>query len=128
MFDWNDARYFLAIWRGGSLSAAGRHLRVQQTTVGRRLATLEAALDARLFERTPDGYVPTAAGEALVAHAERMENEALSAERELLGHEGQVAGTVRVTAPLAFGFLFVVPLLARLQREQPDIVVEVVAD
>jgi DNA-binding transcriptional LysR family regulator len=128
MFDWNDARYFLAIWRGGSLSAAGRQLRVQQTTVGRRLQALEAALHARLFERTPDGYVPTPAGEALVARAERMEEEALSAERELLGREGLVAGTVRVTAPLAFGFSFVVPLLARLRREQPDIVVEVVAD
>jgi len=128
VFDWNDARYFLAISRLGSLSAAARHLRVQQSTVGRRLAALEAALAARLFERTPDGYVPTGAGEALVQRAERIEAEALAAERELAGREGRVAGSVRVTAPQAFGFGFVVPLLAKLHAEQPDVLVELVAD
>ena len=128
MFDWNDTRYFLAIARLGSLSKAARHLRVQQSTVGRRLAALEQSLDTRLFERTSDGYVATPAGEALVPHAERIEDEALAVERELAGHEEVVAGTVRMTAPQAFGFYFVVPLLARLHADQPDILCELVAD
>ena len=128
MFDWNDARFFLAIARGRSLSAAGRLLKVQQSTVGRRLAALEEALDARLFERTPDGYLLTRAGETLLARAERIEDEALSAERELSGREGQIAGSVRVTSPQAFGNALVVPLLARLQARHPEIVVELVAD
>lgn len=128
MFDWNDARYFLSILRLGSLSAAGRHLGVQQSTVGRRLAAFEAALQTRLFERTPGGYVPTAAGEALVPHAERIESEALSVERELAGREGLVAGIVRVTAPQSFGFSFLIPLLGRLHAEQPDVVVELISD
>ena len=128
MFDWNDARYFLAIARGRSLSAAGRSLAVQQSTVGRRLAALEASLGARLFDRTPDGYLPTQAGEALLARAERMEDEALSAERELLGREGRIAGVVRLTAPQAFGNDFVVPMLSRLRAEQPEILIELVAD
>jgi DNA-binding transcriptional LysR family regulator len=128
VFDWNDARYFLAVSRLGSLSAAARQLRVQQSTVGRRLGTLETALETRLFERTPDGYVPTPAGELFVAHAERIESEALAVERQLAGREGQVAGSVRVTAPQMFGFGFLVPLLARLQPQQPNIVVELVAE
>jgi DNA-binding transcriptional LysR family regulator len=128
MFDWSDARYFLAIVRLRSLSAAARHLGVQQSTVGRRLAALEAALDARLFERTPDGYVATTAGDALLPHAERIEDEALAVERKVKGREGQAAGSVRVTAPQAFGFSFLVPLLAQLRHEQPDVVVELVAD
>ena len=128
VFDWNDARYFLAIARGRSLSAAGRSLQVQQSTVGRRLATLETDLGARLFDRTPDGYLLTQSGEALLSHAERMEDEALSAERALLGREGRIAGLVRLTAPQAFGNGFVVPLLARLREEQPEILVELVAD
>jgi DNA-binding transcriptional LysR family regulator len=128
MFDWNDARVFLAIARHRSLSAAGRHLNVQQSTVGRRLMALEEALGARLFDRTPDGYIPSQAGETLLARAERIEDEVLSAERELLGREGQIAGAVRMTAPQAFGNAFVVPLLARLHAEQPDIVVELLAD
>jgi DNA-binding transcriptional LysR family regulator len=128
VFDWNDARYFLAIHRGQTLSAAGRALKVQQSTVGRRLAALEQALGARLFERTPDGYVLSDAGEAMLGHAERIEDEALSAERSLLGREGRVAGVVRVTAPQAFGNQLVVPLLARLHAEQPELMVELVAD
>jgi DNA-binding transcriptional LysR family regulator len=128
MFDWNDARYFLAVARRGSLSSAARQLRVQQSTVGRRLAALEEALQTRLFERTPDGYLVTAAGEAFVDHAERIESEALAVERRLMGSEALVAGSVRVTAPQSFGFTFLVPLLARLRREQPEIMVELVAD
>jgi DNA-binding transcriptional LysR family regulator len=128
MFDWNDARYFLAVARRGSLSSAARQLRVQQSTVGRRLAALETALDTRLFERTPDGYLVTAAGEAFVDHAERIESEVLAIERRLMGSEALVAGSVRVTAPQSFGFAFVVPLLARLKHEQPEIVVDLVAD
>jgi DNA-binding transcriptional LysR family regulator len=128
VFDWNDARYFLAIARLGSLSAAARHLRVQQTTVGRRLQALESALDSRLFDRTSDGYVATAAGEALVAHAERIEDEALAVERTLAGRQGLIAGQVRVTAPQTFGYTYLVPLVAKLRDEQPDIVVELIAD
>jgi DNA-binding transcriptional LysR family regulator len=128
VFDWNDGRYFLAIARGRSLSAAGRSLQVQQSTVGRRLGALEAALGVRLFDRTPDGYLLTQSGEALLTHAERMEDEALSAERTLLGRDGQIAGVVRLTAPPAFGNAFVTPLLARLKVEQPEILVELVAD
>jgi DNA-binding transcriptional LysR family regulator len=127
VFDWDDARFFLAIARAGSVSGAGRSLRVQQSTVSRRLAGLEECLEARLFERTPDGYVLTSAGEALRARAERMEEEALSAERELLGRESRIAGVVRLTTPEAFGNGFMAPLVARLRLEQPEILLELVA-
>jgi DNA-binding transcriptional LysR family regulator len=126
--DWDDTRFFLAIARAGSVSGAGRSLRVQQSTVSRRLAGLEAALGTRLFERTPDGYVMTPAGEALHARAERIEDEVLSAEREVLGRESRIAGVVRLTAPQALGNVFLAPMLARLRAEQPDILLEMVAD
>src|SRR5215470_1273417 len=128
VFDWNDARYFLAVARLGSLSKAARLLGVRQSTVGRRIAALEAALEARLFERATGGWAPTPAGEAFAQRAGRIEDEALSAERMLAGREGRAAGTVRLTAPQAFGFSFVVPLLAQLRVEQPDIVVELIAE
>jgi DNA-binding transcriptional LysR family regulator len=128
MFDWNDARYFLAVRRLGSLSQAARQLRVQQSTVGRRLAALEDALGARLFERTPSGYSATPAGEAFAAHAARIEDEALAAARRMAGREAAVAGTVRMTAPQAFGFYLVTSLLARLHALQPAILVELVAE
>ena len=53
MYDWNDLRFFLAAHRAGSLAAAARELRVDYTTVGRRIAALESALSTQLFVRTP---------------------------------------------------------------------------
>ena len=64
MLDWNDLRYFLAVARTGSTLAAGRTLRVSQTTAARRVTALEAALGLILFERRPTGYALTPAGEA----------------------------------------------------------------
>jgi DNA-binding transcriptional LysR family regulator len=128
MFGWDDARFFLEIHRTGSLSAAGRKLRVNQSTVGRRLVALELALGARLFDRTPDGYLPTPAGEALLPRAERMEEEALAAARDVAGGEARLAGTVRLTSPEAFGSRFLTTRLADFHRRYPDITLELVAD
>jgi DNA-binding transcriptional LysR family regulator len=128
MLDWDSLRYFLAASRGGTLSAAGRALRVDQTTVGRRLAALEAALGARLFDRGPDGLVLTPAGAALVPRAERIEAEGLAVERELGGREGQVTGTVRITTPEAFGNAYLAARLVELHRRHPTLTLELVAD
>ena len=78
MLDWNDLRYFLAVAEGGSTLAAGRALRVSQTTVARRIAALEEALGLHLFDKRQAGYTLTAAGEALLDRAREVE---ASAER-----------------------------------------------
>ncbi|PTL82818.1 LysR family transcriptional regulator [Vitiosangium sp. GDMCC 1.1324] len=128
MFGWDDARFFLEIHRAGSLSAAGRKLRVNQSTVSRRLAALESALGARLFDRTPDGYLLTPAGEALLPRAERMEDEAIAAARDVAGGESRLVGTVRLTAPETFGSRFLTARLADFHQRYPDITLELVAD
>ncbi|HVI75282.1 MAG TPA: LysR family transcriptional regulator, partial [Anaeromyxobacteraceae bacterium] len=61
MLDWSDLRFFLAVQRTRSHAGAARLLRVAPTTIGRRIAALEAAVGARLFARTPDGLAATAA-------------------------------------------------------------------
>ena len=128
MLHWDDLRFFLSVHRARSLSAAGRTLRVDQATVGRRVRGLEKSLGVRLFDRTPDGYAPTPAGETLVGHAERVEAEALAAERELSGREAQVAGTVRVSTTIAFAQSFLIARLARLRERHPDVLLEVIAE
>ncbi|WP_336492695.1 helix-turn-helix domain-containing protein, partial [Methylobacterium nigriterrae] len=55
--DWNDFRFFLAVARAGTVSAAARALQIDQATVGRKVAALEAALGLQLFERSPLGYL-----------------------------------------------------------------------
>lgn len=128
MLDWDDLRFFLAIARHGSLSAAGKQLRVAQSTVGRRLASLESSLGVRLLNRTPDGYVATVAGGEVLAKAERLEAEALSLEREVGGRDTQMSGLVRVTCAESMASHVLAPCLAVLHRKHPDIMVELIPD
>ena len=73
-FDWNDLRYFLAVASEGSALAAARRLRVNQSTVQRRLAELETRLGYALVERHPLGYRLTEFGKDLLPLAEGVEN------------------------------------------------------
>ena len=72
MLDWNDLRHFLAVARTGSTLAAGRSLRVSQTTAARRVAALEEELGLTLFERRSAGYALTSDGGALLAYARQV--------------------------------------------------------
>jgi DNA-binding transcriptional LysR family regulator len=128
MFEWDDARYFLAVHRGGSLSAAARALRVNQSTVGRRIAALEDALGVRVFAKTPEGYVMTPDGERLLPHVERMEEETFAVGRALAGEPSQVSGLVRITSSDGFGARVLSRVLAELRLAHPEIDVDLIAD
>jgi DNA-binding transcriptional LysR family regulator len=128
MFEWDDLRIFLAVLRTRSHAAAGRTLRVAPTTVGRRVSALEAAVGARLFTRTPDGLVATAAARALAGRAERVEAEVLEAERELTGADERPTGTVRITSGDGFAAFVLGPALPELLRTHPGLTVEIRAD
>jgi len=125
---WDDLRLFLAAHRHRSHAAAGRALGVDATTVGRRLAALEEALGARLFDRTPTGLAPTEAGATLFARAERVEAEVLASERELRGADARLTGTVRVTAGDGLVHYALCPALPELARAHPGLTVELRAD
>jgi DNA-binding transcriptional LysR family regulator len=128
MFAWDDARYFLALHRAGSLSAAARELKINQSTVGRRLAALEASIGARVFFRSREGYRLSPAGERLLTHVERMEEEAIAAARRLVGGENQLTGPVRITTPDVLGPRVVVPMMTKFRARHPKIDIEVDAD
>ncbi len=128
MLDWDDLRFFLALARTGSLSAAARELRVAQSTVGRRLASLEASLGVRLLNRTPDGYLPTLAGEEVRVQAERLEAEALTLERNVGGRDTRLAGLVRVTCAETVASQILAPCFAALHAEHPEMMVELISN
>ena len=83
--EWSDLRIFLAIAREGTLAAAARVIGQSQPTMGRRLRALEQDVGQTLFQRTEDGFVLTDEGAAVLAHAERMEEEALALQRQMAG-------------------------------------------
>jgi len=122
--DWNDLRYFLAVYRTGSSSAAARALGVQHTTVGRRLAALEEVLGTSLFTRTPTGLTPTSAAAGILKLAEDAEQSMLAIERQVRSTEAEIAGVVRLTTSDAFAGFFV-RHLDTLYAEHPDLQVEI---
>ena len=128
MLDWDDLRFFLAIARHGSLTAAAKDLSVAQSTVGRRLATLESKLAVRLLHRTPDGYRLTLAGETVRSQVERVEAEALAVERHVSGHDDRLAGVVRVSCTETLAVHILAPCFVALQHRHPEIQVELVAN
>src|SRR5687767_13003772 len=96
---WDDLRMFLALARHGKLTAVARQLDVSHPTVARRVKALEDSVGARLFDRLPDRFALTAAGEGLLADAEAMERAAESIHRRSAGLSADTThGTVRISA------------------------------
>jgi DNA-binding transcriptional LysR family regulator len=124
MFNWDDVRYFLTLQRHGTLAAAGAALMLDPTTVGRRLMKLEEELGARLFDRTPNGYVLTDAGHRLLPRAERIERETLGVERDVAGEDQKLEGVVRLTATEMLTTRFIAPHLRRFRERYPEIQLE----
>jgi len=122
--DWDDIRVFLAVAREGRLQAAGRTLGLDHSTVARRMTGLEAAMGARLIDRSPRGVLLTHAGELLREHAERIELEMISASAEVGDDAGTVAGSVRLATPEAFGTYLVAPNVHLLHARHPTIELE----
>jgi DNA-binding transcriptional LysR family regulator len=114
--DWGDLRVFLTLAREGKLSAAARLLDVSHPTIARRVKALEGSIGARLFERLPDRFALTAAGEELMADAQAMEQAAESIHRRSAGLGDTAHGTVRISAGEAMT-AFLARNLPRLQRD-----------
>jgi DNA-binding transcriptional LysR family regulator len=120
---WDNLRHFLAVARTGSLSGAGRLLRVNPATVSRHIEQLEQELETRLFLREPSGYVRTTAGERLMARAEALEQEIFACQ-ETVADENAVAGAVVITATEALATYFVLRHLSSLRAAYPALRVE----
>jgi DNA-binding transcriptional LysR family regulator len=119
--DWDNARIFLALCRVGTLRGAAEQLGIDQATVGRRLAAMEKSLGARLFLRTPAGYVATPAGELAASAAERMEQGAEQLLRQMQGIDERLCGVVRLAATDTAASTFLIPALQKLRAQHPGI-------
>ena len=123
-WQWDDVRFFLAVARAGSLSAAARMLGVGHVTVGRRVALLEKRLGVTLLNQTPDGFATTSAGQAILQQCTAMESAALDIERAAAGRDSLVTGSVRVTTTEALAYLLVAPIVAALRQTHPDLQID----
>lgn len=127
MFDWNDLRYFLAVARRGSTVAAARALKLNQSTVQRRLTALERRIGRKLFSRLPTGFRLTEFGRDMLAHAERVEQAVRQMEQRIEAAERDAVGVVRVACPEPIVYRITQsPLLERFQTRYPGLRVEFV--
>ena len=106
--EWDDIRYILAVCREGSLSGAARTLRVNHSTVFRRIGNIEEKIGVRLFDRLTTGYAMTIAGTMVLESASTVDEEINKLSRKLYGGDFRLSGTLRITAPedLSTQFLF----------------------
>jgi DNA-binding transcriptional LysR family regulator len=124
--DWEDLRCFIAMCRGGSVSAAARELGVNHSTVLRRLDSLERDLGVRLFERFQSGYAVTPAGETLQARLDGMEEQIAAARSAVAGHDQQLDGEIRITTTDTLARSLLMPSLARFQQRHPGVRLQLV--
>jgi len=124
--DWSDLRVALAVGHAGTLAAAARELKVNATTVLRRLDALEQRLGARLFDRARGGWQPTEAGAVVVELARRMADQADEIERQVLGRDRELTGPLRLTTAFVLMEHLLPQPLADFAAAYPGIEVEVV--
>ncbi len=122
--NWDYFRFFLAVAETGSLSAASQVLGVSHPTVRRQIRDLESSLSAKLFNRTPDGYVLTAEGERMVDLAKTMEITAHAIERCTNAEESKCEGRVTLAAAAGIGTHWLAPKVAEFRRLHPAVEVE----
>ncbi|WP_455197936.1 LysR family transcriptional regulator, partial [Kaarinaea lacus] len=90
--EWSDLTVILAICRAGSLSGAARTLGHNHSTIFRKINAIEDKTGVRFFERLPDGYLMTEAGQTALRYAERIESEVHALGREVLGQDMRLQG------------------------------------
>ncbi|MDB5983709.1 MAG: LysR family transcriptional regulator [Pseudomonas sp.] len=116
----------IAVVDAGSLSAAARRLGMPLATVSRKVAELEAHLHTRLLHRTTRQLSLTEAGDSYVAACRRILEEIGEAERAATGEYASPKGELVVTAPVVFGRLHVVPVVAEFLAHYPEIDISLV--
>lgn len=122
--NWDDLKYFLAVARCGVVSTAAKSLGVNHTTVSRRISALEEKLGSRLFERGPNGFRLSLAGEEVVELAEKMEAQASKLDRHFQGRDKSLTGVIRITAPQTLLLTLFADIIGDFAKLYPDIRVE----
>ena len=119
--NWHDISIFLAVARGGSTNAAAKAMRVNPTTVSRRIASLERDLGLVLFERDTQGYRLTTDGQALLTEAEQVELKMLVLNKKAAALVRAGSGTLRITAPESVFEALLTDIIADFRKIHPNL-------
>ena len=123
-----DVELLVQVAETGSLTKAAKALGVHHATAFRRLTDLEQHIGAAIFERLPQGYVPTPAGERLLIAARRLQSELRDFDARLQDFNASTAVPLRVTTSDGLAYAFVPDLLRAFSEANPGIFVDLVVE
>lgn len=125
--NWDDLRLFLAVARAESLSGAGKALRLDPATLGRRMARLEKAMQTALFVKSPQGYTLTQAGADLLTRAGAAEQAMRAATAGVAAPTERLSGQIRVGAPDGCANYLLPQVCAAIGRDNPALEIQIIA-
>jgi len=125
MPDIEDIRCFIEVVDSGGFGRAAKRLGIAKSIVSRRIARLEAELDARLLTRTTRGISATEAGLEFKMRSERILADLAEARDAVAQHGNGIVGTLRLSVPLSFGVRYVAPVLAEMAAAHPRLGIDV---
>lgn len=123
--DWEEIKTFREVMDAGTVRAAAKALNVHHSTVSRRIELLEKSLGVTLFERRPEGYFPTQAGEELADAAGRFSEDLVGVERNIAGRDNELSGTLKVTMAEPFATQMFVERLPQFCETYPGLELEI---
>jgi DNA-binding transcriptional LysR family regulator len=119
---------FVTVVESGSLSAAGRKLSMSLPTVSRKISELESHIRARLLIRSTTKLALTDAGKSYLAACKSIIESVEEAERKAAGEYSAPTGDLIIAAPIVFGRLHIVPIVAEFLKTYPDVDVQLVLE
>lgn len=123
-YDPGDMLIFARVAEARSMSAAAKTLMKSKASVSRAIARLEAALNARLLERSSRHVSLTEAGRTFLVHCRRVAEEIEAAEAAVGELQATIRGHLRVAVPLVFGRSVLAPMLSEFMEKYPELSME----
>ncbi|HEX8443163.1 MAG TPA: LysR family transcriptional regulator [Allosphingosinicella sp.] len=123
-----DVLAFVRVAETGAFARAAERMGISKSIVSRRVARLEEQLGARLLTRTAQGASPTDIGQTYFARAANILAELEAAQEVVADAVTQVAGPIRMTAPISFGTRHLAPALVDFAKRHPKIELDVSLD
>lgn len=128
MFNWNDLESFLMLSRHRKLNFTSKTLKIEPTTISRRIFRLEKKLGTKLFYRSNNLYVLSDDGQRLLLHAEKIESEIFAINEIFFNKNINLIGKVRISIPEGLGIQIFTKYLKSFYDKYKDLEIELLAD
>lgn len=124
MQDWNDWLFFLKLAEFKNMKKASQALKVDNSTVFRKINNLEEKLKTRLFERLPNGYKLTAAGEGVIERIKEIEESFHAVNFNLNSKDSSLSGKIKISTSDTIGYYYLPKIIKKFNLEYPGIVID----